>query len=107
MLGPDLLADLDRGMQRAGGRRVAMHRDPVLGRAFADALRDLVDQLCAAGMRIGTEWVGEAIEGLENVAGVFAGMFVLAAFVIAIDGVVTLIENRLLVWRPVTAETRT
>jgi NitT/TauT family transport system permease protein len=34
-------------------------------------------------------------------------MFVLAAFVIAIDGVVTLIENRLLVWRPVTAETRT
>ena len=24
MLGPDLLADLDRGMQRAGGRRVAI-----------------------------------------------------------------------------------
>ena len=33
--------------------------------------------------------------------------FVLAAFVIAIDWVVTLVENRLLVWRPVAAETRT
>jgi NitT/TauT family transport system permease protein len=34
-------------------------------------------------------------------------MFVLAAFVIAIDGIVTMVENRLLVWRPATAETRT
>jgi NitT/TauT family transport system permease protein len=34
-------------------------------------------------------------------------MFVLAAFVIAIDWLVTLVENRLLVWRPVAAETRT
>jgi NitT/TauT family transport system permease protein len=33
-------------------------------------------------------------------------MFVLAAFVIVIDFVVTLIEKRLLVWRPL-AETRT
>ena len=32
---------------------------------------------------------------------------VLAAFVIAIDWLVTLVENRLLVWRPVAAETRT
>jgi NitT/TauT family transport system permease protein len=38
---------------------------------------------------------------------VFAGMFVLAAFVIMIDWLVTLVENRLLVWRPVAAETRT
>ena len=42
-----------------------------------------------------------------DVAGVFAGMFVLAVFVIAIDWLVTLVENRLLVWRPVAAETRT
>jgi NitT/TauT family transport system permease protein len=34
-------------------------------------------------------------------------MFVLAAFVIVIDGLVTLVERRLLVWRPVAAETRT
>ena len=34
-------------------------------------------------------------------------MFVLAAFVFAIDWLVTLVENRLLVWRPVAAETRT
>lgn len=30
-----------------------------------ESLRDLVDQLCAAGMRIGTAWVGEAIEAAE------------------------------------------
>jgi NitT/TauT family transport system permease protein len=46
-------------------------------------------------------------ELLFDVAGVFAGMFVLAVFVIVIDAVVTLIERRLLVWRPVAAETRT
>src|SRR5262249_36383030 len=46
-------------------------------------------------------------EGVFDVAGVFAGMFVLAVFVIAIDWIVTLIETRLLVWRPVAAETRT
>ncbi len=42
-----------------------------------------------------------------DIAGVFAGMFVLAAFVIVIDTLVTLVERRLLVWRPVAAETRT
>src|SRR5919197_1087950 len=46
-------------------------------------------------------------EGVFDVAGVFAGMFVLAAFVIGIDFLVTLVERRLLVWRPVAAETRT
>ena len=46
-------------------------------------------------------------ELLFDVAGVFAGMFVLAVFVIVIDAVVTLIERRLLLWRPVAAETRT
>jgi NitT/TauT family transport system permease protein len=39
-------------------------------------------------------------EGTFDVAGVFAGMFVLAVFVIVIDLAVTLVERRLLVWRP-------
>ncbi len=39
-------------------------------------------------------------EGTFDVAGVFAGMFVLAVFVILIDLAVTLVERRLLVWRP-------
>jgi NitT/TauT family transport system permease protein len=42
-----------------------------------------------------------------DIAGVFAGMFVLAAFVLFIDFIVTLVERRLLVWRPVAADTRT
>jgi NitT/TauT family transport system permease protein len=46
-------------------------------------------------------------EGTFDIAGVFAGMFVLAVFVIVIDGIVTLAERRLLVWRPVAADTRT
>jgi NitT/TauT family transport system permease protein len=41
-----------------------------------------------------------------DVAGVFAGMFVLAVFVIVIDAIVTVIENRLLVWRPVVGDAR-
>jgi NitT/TauT family transport system permease protein len=41
-----------------------------------------------------------------DVAAVFAGMFVLSAFVILIDMVVTLVERRLLVWRPTAAEGR-
>src|ERR1700752_3270764 len=45
-------------------------------------------------------------EGVFDVAGVFAGMFVLAAFVIIIDAGVTAVERRLLVWRPASAEGR-
>jgi NitT/TauT family transport system permease protein len=39
-------------------------------------------------------------EGVFDVTGVFSGMLVLMVFVIVIDAAVTLIENRLLVWRP-------
>src|SRR3569833_2994051 len=46
-------------------------------------------------------------EGEFDVAGVFAGMFVLSGFVIQFALAVTLVENRLLVWRPVAADTRT
>ena len=38
-----------------------------------------------------------------DVVGVFSGMLVLAAFVVAIDAVVSVIERRLLVWRPESA----
>jgi len=41
-----------------------------------------------------------------DVAGVFAGMFVLAAFVIVIDTIVTAVEKRLLVWRPLASDSR-
>jgi NitT/TauT family transport system permease protein len=45
-------------------------------------------------------------EGLFDMAGVYAGIVVLAAFVLVIDGIVTLVERRLLMWRPKVDETR-
>ena len=45
-------------------------------------------------------------ESVFDVTGVFAGMLILAVFVILIDAVVTLVENRLLVWRPGPSTTR-
>jgi NitT/TauT family transport system permease protein len=39
-------------------------------------------------------------ESVFDVTGVFAGMFILSIFVILIDTMVTLVENRLLAWRP-------
>ena len=59
------------------------------------------------GSAAGLGYLIQQAEGVFDVAGVFAGMFILAVFVIAIDWLVTLVENRLLVWRPVAAETRT
>jgi NitT/TauT family transport system permease protein len=58
------------------------------------------------GSAAGLGYLIQQAEGVFDVAGVFAGMVVLAAFVLVIDGVVSLVEKRLLVWRPV-AETRT
>jgi NitT/TauT family transport system permease protein len=52
------------------------------------------------GAAAGLGYLIQQAEGVFDVAGVFAGMFVLAAFVVAIDAVVTLAERRLLVWRP-------
>jgi NitT/TauT family transport system permease protein len=54
----------------------------------------------------GLGYPDQQAEGIFDVAGVFAGMFILAVFVIAIDGLVTLVERRLLAWRPAVAETR-
>ena len=45
-------------------------------------------------------------EGSFEMAGVFAGMFVLLVFVIIIDVLVSVVERRLLVWRPATADAR-
>ena len=57
------------------------------------------------GSAAGLGYLIQQAEGVFDVAGVFAGMFVLAAFVIVIDYLVTLAERRLLVWRPVAAAT--
>ncbi len=59
------------------------------------------------GSAAGLGYIIQQAEGVFDVAGVFAGMFVLAVFVIVIDMVVTAVEKRLLVWRPVAADTRT
>jgi NitT/TauT family transport system permease protein len=58
------------------------------------------------GAAAGLGYIIQQAEGVFDVAGVFAGMLVLAAFVIVIDTIVTLVEKRLLVWRPAVTETR-
>jgi NitT/TauT family transport system permease protein len=55
----------------------------------------------------GLGYLIQQAEGVFDTAGVFAGMVVLAAFVLAIDAIVTRVEERLLAWRPVASETRT
>src|SRR5262249_17586286 len=52
------------------------------------------------GSAAGPRYLIQQVEGVFDVAGVFAGMFVLSIFVVLIDLVVTLVEQRLLVWRP-------
>ncbi|SEI19334.1 ABC transporter permease [Tardiphaga sp. OK245] len=58
------------------------------------------------GSAAGLGYVIQQAEGTFDVAGVFAGMFVLSAFVIAIDVLVSVVEKRLLVWKPVANEGR-
>ena len=55
------------------------------------------------GSSAGLGYLIQQAEGVFDVTGVFAGMVVLAAFVLVIDWIVTLVEKRLLVWRPVSA----
>ena len=55
------------------------------------------------GSAAGLGYLIQQAEGVFDVAGVFAGMFVLSAFVILLDIGVTMIERRLLVWRPTAA----
>jgi NitT/TauT family transport system permease protein len=54
----------------------------------------------------GLGYLIQQAEGVFDVAGVFAGMTVLAVFVLIIDWMVTLAERRLLIWRPEAAEIR-
>jgi NitT/TauT family transport system permease protein len=58
------------------------------------------------GAAAGLGYLIQQAEGIFDVAGVFAGMFVLAAFVLVIDAGVSVVERRLLVWRPAASETR-
>ena len=58
------------------------------------------------GAAAGLGYLIQQAEGVFDVAGVFAGMFVLATFVIVIDTIVSIVEKRLLVWRPTAAESR-
>ena len=55
------------------------------------------------GAAAGLGYVIQQAEGTFDVTGVFAGMVILAAFVLGIDGLVTIAERRLLVWRPPSA----
>src|SRR4029077_19018563 len=58
------------------------------------------------GSAAGLGYLIQQAEGVFDVAGVFAGMLVLAAFVLVIDAGVSVAERRLLVWRPVASEAR-
>ncbi len=52
------------------------------------------------GSAAGLGYLIQQAESTFDVTGVFAGMVILAAFVLLVDWLVTLVENRLLVWKP-------
>jgi NitT/TauT family transport system permease protein len=58
------------------------------------------------GSAAGLGYLIQIAEGNFEVAGVFAGMFILVVFVIIIDMLVSAVERRLLVWRPAAADAR-
>src|SRR6185295_9171091 len=58
------------------------------------------------GSAAGLGYMIQQAEGTFDTTGVFAGMVILAVFVLLIDWLVTIIENRLLVWRPTGAGAR-
>jgi len=58
------------------------------------------------GAAAGLGYLIQIAEGNFEIASVFAGMFVLVVFVIAIDAMVSVAERRLLVWRPTATEAR-
>ncbi len=55
------------------------------------------------GSSAGLGYLIQQAEGVFDVTGVFAGMVILSAFVLMIDGLVSVAERRLLVWRPASA----
>jgi NitT/TauT family transport system permease protein len=52
------------------------------------------------GSSAGLGYTIQQAEGVFDVTGVFSGMLILAVVVILVDNLVTLVERRLLVWRP-------
>ena len=58
------------------------------------------------GSAAGLGYLIQQAEGVFDVGAVFAGMFVLSAFVIVIDVIVSIVERRLLVWRPAPSEAK-
>ncbi len=52
------------------------------------------------GSAAGLGYLIQQAEGTFDTTGVFAGMVILAVFVLLVDWLVTLVERRLLVWRP-------
>lgn len=54
------------------------------------------------GSSAGLGYLIHQAEGVFDVTGVFSGMIVLTAFVLLIDWAVSIVETRLLVWRPQT-----
>ena len=56
------------------------------------------------GAASGLGYLIHEAEGTFDVTGVFAGMVVLSAFVLVVDYAVTLIEGRLMKWRPARAD---
>jgi NitT/TauT family transport system permease protein len=58
------------------------------------------------GSAAGLGYLIQQAEGTFDTTGVFAGMVILAVFVLVIDWCVTAVENRLLVWRPAPANSR-
>jgi len=57
------------------------------------------------GSAAGLGYLIQQAEGVFDVAGVFAGMLVLTAFVLTLDWLVTIAERRFLVWKPLEART--
>ncbi|MGL4322948.1 MAG: ABC transporter permease [Beijerinckiaceae bacterium] len=57
------------------------------------------------GASAGLGYLIHEAEGVLDVTGVFAGMAILMVFVLVIDAIVTVIEKRLMVWQPKTAQT--
>ncbi len=52
------------------------------------------------GSARGLGYIIAQAEGVLDTTGVFAGIVVLSVFVLLVDAVVTLIERRMLVWKP-------
>ena len=52
------------------------------------------------GSSAGLGYLIHQAEGVFDVTGVFAGMFILSAFVLVIDRLVSITETKLLIWRP-------